>query len=83
MAFFYLKVPMKEIFSFLFKKPSAKEIAKVELEECMRQHLKYEASAAYHSKMTEYYATNIARLNAYVKRAEQATASVTRLKEQA
>lgn len=56
----------------LFKKPSAKSIAQVDLEEAERQVLIHSASANYHAKMAEYYKETVKRLSEYVKE-EQTT----------
>ena len=52
-----------------FKKPPAKVIAQREFEESQRQFLIHESTAAYHSKIAEYYSANISRLNTYIKKA--------------
>lgn len=50
-----------------FKKPTALDTARVELEEAKRQFLSHSNSAAYHSKMSEYYSETVKRLSDYVK----------------
>lgn len=59
-------------FNTIFKKPSAKSIAQVDLEEAERQVLIHSASANYHGKMAEYYKETVKRLSEYVKE-EQTT----------
>lgn len=56
----------------LFKKPSAKSLAQVDLEEAERQVLVHRASADYHAKMSEYYAKTVKRLSDYVKEEQAA-----------
>lgn len=56
----------------LFKKPSAKSIAQVDLEEAERQVLIHAASANYHTKMSEYYKETVKRLTDYVKEEQAA-----------
>lgn len=56
----------------IFKKPSAKSIAQVDLEEAERQVLVHRASANYHIKMAEYYAETVKRLSDYVKEEQAA-----------
>lgn len=59
-------------FSKVFKKPSAKSLAQIDLEEAERQMLKHDSSAAYHSKMADYYRETVVRLSNYIK--EEVTA---------
>ncbi len=56
----------------IFKKPSAKSIAQVDLEEAERQVLVHRASADYHTKMAEYYAETVRRLSEYIKEEQAA-----------
>ena len=51
----------------VFKKPSAKSIAQMDLEEAERQVLIHSASAGYHAKMADYYKETVQRLAAYIK----------------
>ena len=51
----------------LFKKPSARSIAQIDLEEAERQVLIHSASANYHAKMTDYYKETVQRLTEYIK----------------
>lgn len=60
---------MFKAFIALLKKPPAKVIAQTELEESQRQHLRHEMAAIYHTKMAEYYNSNVIRFGAYIKKA--------------
>lgn len=51
----------------LFKKPSARSIAQIDLEEAERQVLIHSASANYHAKMADYYKETVQRLAEYIK----------------
>lgn len=58
---------MNKIISW-FAKPLAVDIAKTDLEEAQRQFLIHDKAAAYHSKMKEFYITNINTLAIYVSK---------------
>lgn len=47
-------------------KPSPKDMAIKDLEEARRQILVHQASAKYHTKMTEYYQDTITRLTTHL-----------------
>ena len=57
-------------FSNPFRKPSAKELAQIELEEAQRQLLAAQTSAEYARRIAEYNQDRIRRLQAFVKGAE-------------
>lgn len=50
-----------------FRKPSAKELAQIELEEAQRQLLTAQTSADYARRITEYNQDRIRRLQAFLK----------------
>lgn len=55
----------------VFKIPTAKQLAIIELEEAKREHLQMLTAQDYSRKMVEYHADRIRRLAAYVAKAEE------------
>ena len=67
-GFFIGKIMFEKLINY-FKKPPAKNIAQEDLEEAHRQYLKHTSAAAYHNKVSEFYADSITRLGVYIKKA--------------
>lgn len=59
---------MFEFYKNLSKKASPRELAERDLEEARRQILIHQASAKYHTKMTEYYQDTITRLTSHLEK---------------
>lgn len=59
---------MFDFYKHLSKKPSPRELAEKDLEEARRQILSHQASAKYHTKMTEYYQDTIIRLTNHLEK---------------
>lgn len=51
----------------LFSKPSALELARVEMEEAERERLKAQSYYDYYSNIIEYHTVRIKRLNNYIE----------------
>jgi hypothetical protein len=51
----------------LFSKPSALELARVEMEEAERERLKAQSYHDYYSNIIEYHTARIKRLNNYIE----------------
>ena len=59
---------MFQFYKKLVRKPTPKEMAIKDLEEARCQILVHQASAKYHSKMTEYYQDTIIRLTNHLEK---------------
>lgn len=62
----YRKHPVIQTLKQLYTKPSAMEIALVELEEAKRQHLAHLSAAEYHIALANCYDDRVDRLKQYI-----------------